>query len=117
MRLTTENYKEGIASTSQGVLFCFSELCHDCKIMKKIIEMFSIQRRQAVLFKLDSAEEPQAIINLGIERVPTILIIHDGLVVAAKTGFITSRELTAIFDGFSTNISASPPREQMRKAT
>ena len=97
-QLTAENYKETIAHTSQGLLLCSKKLCPHCKNMEKVMEKFSTQRRQAALFKLDSEEEPQVMADLGVERVPTMLIIKEGKVAVAKTGLMNPRELTALFD-------------------
>jgi thioredoxin 1 len=97
-QLTIGNYKRVIASVGQGVLLCSKKLCPHCKNMEKVMEKFSTQRRQALLFKLDSEEELQAMADLGVERVPTILVIKGGKVTAAKTGLMNPRELTALFD-------------------
>ncbi len=97
-QLTNENYKETIASSGQGVLLCSKKLCPHCKNMEKVMEKFSAQRPQASLFKLDSEEEPQAMADLGVERVPTILVLKNGKVAAVKTGLMNPRELTTFFD-------------------
>jgi len=97
-QLTAENYAEAMARVDQGVLLCSKKLCPHCKNMEKVIEKFSAQRPQVTLFKLDSEEEPQAMADLGAERVPTIVLIKQGRVVAGKAGLMNPREFTAFFD-------------------
>ena len=97
-QLTANNYMETVARTEQGVLLCSKKLCPHCKNMEKVIEKFSTQRQQVTLFKLDTEEEPQATASLGVERVPTILIIKRGAVAASKTGLMNPRELATLFD-------------------
>ena len=92
------NYEEAIASAGQGVLLCSKKLCPHCKNMEKVMEKFSAQRSGVTLFKLDSEEEPEAMAALGAERVPTILIIKGGKVVATKAGLMNPREMTALYD-------------------
>jgi thioredoxin 1 len=97
-QLTTDNFRETIARTEQGIVLCSKKLCPHCKNMEKVIEKFSTQHQQAALFKLDSEEDPQAMADLGAERVPTILIIKKGAVAASKTGLMNPRELATLFD-------------------
>ena len=97
-QVNAENYKAAISSAGHGMLLCSKKLCPHCKNMEKVMEKFSAQRPQVALFKLDSEEDPQVMADLGAERVPTMLILRDGKVVAAKTGLMNPRELIALFD-------------------
>ena len=67
--------------------------------MGKVIDKFAARHPDLTLLALDSEEEPEAMAALGVERVPTILIIKNGAVVASKMGLMNPRELAALFDG------------------
>lgn len=96
--VTSDSYEKAIADTDQGVLLCHKKLCAHCKNMEKVMEKFNAQRQGLSLFLLDSEEEPAAMAALGAERVPTLVIIKKGKVVAQKTGLMNPRELAALFD-------------------
>jgi thioredoxin 1 len=66
--------------------------------MEKVMDKFAATRPGLVLLILDSEEEPEAMAALGVERVPTILIIKKGAVAASKTGLMNPRELASLFD-------------------
>lgn len=96
-QLTTETYKEAIAAVENGILLCHKKLCPHCKNMEKVMEKFGAQNPGVAFFHLDSEEEPDAMKELGAERVPTILIIKGGKVVTVKAGLMNPRELTALY--------------------
>ena len=96
--LTKDTYESAIASTGQGLLLCHKKLCPHCKNMEKVIEKFMGQRSGLTLHLVDSEEQPDVMTAIGAERVPTILIIKGGKVVASKTGLMNPRELAALFD-------------------
>lgn len=66
--------------------------------MEKVIEKFTAQRPGLTVHLLDSEDEPEVLAALGAERVPTIMIIKGGKVVASKTGLMNPRELAALYD-------------------
>lgn len=96
--VTKDTYKNAVEATEQGVLLCHKKLCPHCKNMEKVIEKFTAQRAGLTVLMLDSEDEPEALAALGVERVPTILILKKGKVAASKTGLMNPRELAALYD-------------------
>jgi len=87
--------REVVASTSEGILLCFKKLCPHCKNMEKVLEKFSISHPSVALFCLDSEESPEGMAALEAERVPTLVVIRNGRVVARKAGLMNPKELAA----------------------
>lgn len=96
--LTTANFKETIAATENGLLMCSKKLCPHCKNMEKVVEKFSAQRPGLTYLKLDSEEEPDAVKELGAERVPTIIFIKGGKIAAQKSSLMNPKEMVAMYD-------------------
>lgn len=96
--VNTSTYQNALAAVQEGLLLCHKKLCPHCKNMEKVIEKFVAQRAGLEVLLLDSEEEPDAMAALGVERVPTILIIKGGKVAGSKTGLMNPRELAALFD-------------------
>ncbi len=65
--------------------------------MKVVMEKFASKKPNVKLLTLDSEEEPEAMAALYAERVPTIIIIKGGKVVAQKTGLLNPRDLETFY--------------------
>jgi thioredoxin 1 len=96
--LTQETCAQAVADADKGLLLCHKKLCPHCKNMEKVMEKFSAKHPDVSLFLLDSEEEPEALAALGVERVPTVLVLKEGKVAAVKTGLMNPRELTALYE-------------------
>jgi thioredoxin 1 len=66
--------------------------------MEKVVDKFSSRRPGLALLALDSEEEPEAMAALGLERVPTLVVIKKGAIAASRTGLMNPRELETLFD-------------------
>ncbi len=97
VHVTTETYKELIESTEAGILLCSKKLCPHCKNMKVVMEKFAAKKTDVKLLTLDSEEEPDAMSALGAERVPTLMVIKGGKVIAQKTGLMNPRDLETFY--------------------
>lgn len=95
--LTLDTYKDALASTEQGILLCSKKLCPHCANMAKVIEKFNTKEPGVKFFKLDSEEQPDAMVALGAERVPTLFVIKGGKIVSTKTGLMNPKELAALY--------------------
>ena len=98
-QLNAENYKDTVSATRAGLCLCFKKLCPHCKNMEKVLEKFSQMQPDASLFSLDMVEEEQIAHSMQVERAPTLLFIHGGIVVDKKVGLMNPRELLTAFLG------------------
>lgn len=96
--VTKDDYEKIIASIEKGLILCHKELCPHCRNMEKVIEKFSAKQPGLSIYLLDSEKEPEALAALGAERVPTIVIVKGGKVVATKTGLMNPRELASLYE-------------------
>lgn len=97
MELNVSNYKLEISKVSHGILLFHKKLCPHCLNMRRVIEKFKAKNAGVQDLYIDSEENPDAMKGLGIERVPTLLIINGGIVAAAKAGLMNPRELTSLY--------------------
>jgi len=95
--LTDKNYKKSIESAEKGVLICFKKLCPHCRNMEVVLKKFSKKNISVSLFKLDSEENPEAMNTLNTNRIPTIVIIMRGEIVAQKSGLMNPKEMNAFY--------------------
>lgn len=96
-QLTTADYKQAIEGTEEGILLCSKELCPHCKNMGKVMEKFAAKNPNVKLLTVDSEKEPDVMKAIDAERVPTVIIIKGGKIVAQKTGLMNPKDLGTFY--------------------
>ena len=77
----------------------YAEWCGPCKAFAPTLERFAAEHRDAVrVMKLDVDEFTGIAGEVGIRSVPTLLLVKDGQVVAAKSGALSGAALAAFVD-------------------
>ena len=94
--LTDNDYQVKLENAS-GVLLFFKKLCPNCKALEKMLEKFFAANPGVHYLRIDSEESPAAMKGLGVERVPTLLVLKDGRVTAKKVGLMNLREMTDFY--------------------
>jgi thioredoxin 1 len=97
VELNDTNYEMELSRVDQGILLFHKKLCPHCLNMRKVIEKFMTNNASVIDLFIDSEDNPGAMKMMDIERVPTLLIIKEGIVVARKTGLINPRELGDLY--------------------
>jgi len=77
----------------------YAEWCGPCKAFAPTLERFATENRDAVrVIKLDVDEFVGIAGEVGIRSVPTLLVVKDGQVVAAKSGALSGAALAVFVD-------------------
>jgi len=77
----------------------YAEWCGPCKAFAPTLERFAAERRGSVrVMKLDIDEFTGIAGEIGIRSVPTLLVVKDGQVMAAKSGALSGAALAAFVD-------------------
>ncbi len=95
IEMTDSGYKSQLAKNSGIVLF-YKKICPHCKALKKVIEKVATTNPTLFVMQIDSENNPIAMAEFEIERVPTLLITRNGQVSHRKSGILNVRELTAL---------------------
>ena len=91
---------EDIKKIAGGIVLFHKKLCPHCLNMQKVLTKLSAKRSEISIMYIDSEENPQAMDSLGVERVPTMVIIKDGEAAGRHVGLMNPREATAFYDSF-----------------
>lgn len=94
--ITDANYRANLEGMTGLVLF-YKKLCPNCKALEKMLEKFFAANPGIPYLRIDSEECPEAMKALGVERVPTILVLRNGGIAASKVGLMNPREMTAFY--------------------
>lgn len=95
MELTDGDFKSALAE-NDGIVLFHKKVCPHCKALKKVIEKVSTANPELTVMQIDSEENPTAMAELEISRVPTLLVTRGGKIAARKSGLFNARELTAL---------------------
>jgi thioredoxin 1 len=94
--LTDDDYRAKLENAT-GVLLFFKKLCPNCKALEKMLEKFFAVDPGIPYLRIDVEESPAAMKDLGVERVPTLLVLKDGRIAAKKMGLMNVREMTEFY--------------------
>jgi thioredoxin 1 len=95
--LTDTSFKEKLAATHGGIVLFYKELCPHCKNMEKVLAKFSAKAPEIDIMVMDSEACPDAMTALGVERVPTLVIIKGGQSLVTKAGLMNPKELRGLY--------------------
>jgi thioredoxin 1 len=93
---TDADYSEKMAGAS-GLMLFYKKICPHCKALKKVVEKFSNAMPDGVIIQINSEENPGAMTELDISRVPTLLIFKNGEIKTRKAGLMNLRQMTALY--------------------
>jgi len=95
IELTDSDYKSHL-QTANGIILFYKKICPHCKAMKKVIEKVAAADPALTVMQIDSESNPAAMAELGVERVPTLLLAKEGQIIQQKSGLMNARQLTAL---------------------
>lgn len=96
--LDDSNYTEKMQAMGDAVILLHKKTCPHCENMMKVLSRFSAMCPKVQIAVIDSEESPQAKEFFGVERVPALVLIRNGKVVATKVGLMNHRDLAALHD-------------------
>ncbi len=96
--LSDTTFQEHLSATEGGIILFYKKLCPHCKNMEKVLAKFSIKVPDTTIMTIDSEACPDAMAALGVERVPTLIIVKGGRTVLTKAGLMNPKELRALYE-------------------
>ncbi|WAI18279.1 MAG: thioredoxin TrxA [Buchnera aphidicola (Acyrthosiphon caraganae)] len=95
IELTDENFEEKVLKSKSLTLVDFwAQWCNPCKILAPILEEISEEySNKIIICKLNIEENPKTAPMYSIRSIPTLLLFHNGEVLATKVGAASKLEL------------------------
>ncbi len=82
-------------AANDGLVFFHKKLCPNCRVLAKVLDKCRGQLPGLTLAAVDTEEQPALATRLEALRVPTVLLVKNGRVVARKTGVASPTEMIA----------------------
>ncbi|QCI16235.1 thioredoxin TrxA [Buchnera aphidicola] len=101
IELTNQNFEEKVLKSKCFFLVDFwAEWCNPCKILAPILEEIAEEysNKNIVFGKLNIEKNPNIAPMYSIRSIPTLLLFHNGAILATKVGAISKLQLKEFLD-------------------
>ena len=95
--LTDANFDAATKANSLVVVDCWAAWCYPCRMIAPIVEELAGEYGSVATFgKLDVDENPSTAMRYGIQSIPTILIIKNGVEVDRIIGVVPKAQIETV---------------------
>jgi thioredoxin 1 len=97
VELDDGNFESAIRSNDLVVVDCWAAWCYPCRMIAPIVEELASEYGSVATFwKLDVDENPSTAMRYGIQSIPTILIIKNGVEVDRIIGVVPKMQIETV---------------------
>ena len=95
--LTDANFDAAMKANSLVVVDCWAAWCYPCRMIAPIVEELASEYSSVATFgKLNVDENPSTAMRYGIQSIPTILIIKNGVEVDRIIGVVPKMQIETV---------------------
>ena len=91
--LTTENFKEEIASEQKTLVDFWAPWCGPCKMLSPIVDEIAENATDFKVGKVNVDEQMDIAREFSIAAIPTLLVFQNGKVINKSVGLLTKDEV------------------------
>lgn len=97
VQVTEQNFDE---STADGIVLLdwWAEWCGPCRMFAPIFQEAAERHPDITFGKIDTEAQPALAEAFGIQSIPTLMILRDGVLLAAQPGVVPGEVLDAAID-------------------
>lgn len=100
IKLTKDNYAETVIGSEKPVLIDFwAAWCGPCKMIAPIIEQVAENRSDVTVCKVNVDEEEELAVKFGIQSIPTLVLVKNGVIAAKAVGYRDYDGVCALING------------------
>ena len=97
--LTTENFKEEIASEQKTLVDFWAPWCGPCRMLSPVVDEIAETATDFKVGKVNVDEHPDIAREYSIAAIPTLLIFKNGELIGKTVGLSDKEEILALVKG------------------
>lgn len=99
LKLTNDNFEvEAVRSEKPVFIDFYADWCGPCKMVSPIVDEIAEERDDVKICKVNVDESPELAAMFGVQSIPSLIVMKEGKVAAAKMGAMPKAQLTAFID-------------------
>lgn len=83
--------------TNDCLVIFFKHHCPNCKVLMKVLEKCLAQHPDLIIAGVNTEENQSLMENIGVSKVPTVLVYKKGKPAARKSGIMNPTELMSFY--------------------
>ena len=96
INLTKDNYESIVSEGGIVIVDCWAAWCGGCKEFSPVYEKVADKFPAHTFGKLDTQAEEELVSALGIEKIPSLLLYRDGILLFKQPGYYEEDKLEDI---------------------
>lgn len=97
VNITKDNFNDNIIENKGTVVIDFwADWCMPCKMFAPVFEMLANENENTTFCKINVDDEPEIAMQFGIQSIPTVVILKEGIVKEVLVGLRNKDEIEAL---------------------
>ena len=96
VNLTASSFEQAVTDNGIVLVDWWAAWCGPCRMFAPVFEAASVQHPDITFAKVDTEAELELAAELGINSIPTIMAIRDGVLVHRQSGALPERLLESL---------------------
>ncbi|MCQ2470906.1 MAG: thioredoxin [Clostridia bacterium] len=97
INIDKNNFKETVLKQNGTVVIDFwASWCMPCKMFAPVYDVLAEENENVTFCKINVDDEPELAAKFGIQSIPTVVVIKDGIIKEVLTGLRNKDEIEAL---------------------
>ena len=86
IKLTKENFEVAKSSDKKVLIDFYADWCGPCRMVSPIVDKIADEHPEYLVCKINVDDETELAMQFGVESIPTLVVMKDGVVINRAAG-------------------------------